>query len=147
MHRGRLQQLFEGLKRRLRWERGTAGDSRHLQELSESIVEYGRMIQAHLGDEAGYGIGYGTVAVVVEVPEMAHRFRETPKTIKEALILLQQIGRAQPIHLRGCWRLQLTTTRFGDSEGFPRATYIPDFDYKETDKNTDKTDESDRGAA
>lgn len=139
MHWGRLQQLFEDLRRRLRWGRGTAGDSRHLQELSESIVEYGRMIQAHLG-YSGYGIGYGAAAVVVEVPEMAHRFRETPKTIKEALILLQQRGRAQPIHLRGCWRLQLTRTRLGYSEGFPLATYISDFD----DKNDD---ESDRGAA
>jgi hypothetical protein len=111
-----------------------------LQELSEFIVEYGRMIEAHLG----YETGYGATDVVVEVPEMAHRFRETPTTIKEALVLLQQMGRAQPIHLRGCWRLQLARTRHGDSEGFPLATYIPDLDPKDAEKNDD---ESDRGAA
>jgi hypothetical protein len=143
MRWGRLRQLFEDLKGRLRWERGTAGDSRHLQELSESIVEYGRMIQSHLG-YGGYGIGDGTAAVVVEVPEMAHRFRETPKTIKRALVLLQVMGLAEPIHLRGCWRLQVARIRLGDAKGFPLATYIPDLDPKDAEKNDD---ESDRGAA
>jgi hypothetical protein len=124
MQRWRLQQVLDHLQRTLRWERGTAGDSRHLQELSESIVEYGRMIQAHLG-YAGYGIGDGTPAVVVEVPEMAHRFREAPKTIKRALVLLQVRGLAEPIHLRGCWRLQLMRTQLGDANGLPVASYIP----------------------
>jgi hypothetical protein len=127
MHWGRLPQLFNYLKRRLRWERRTAGDSRHLQELSESIVEYGRMIQAHTG--------YGGTDVVVEVAEMAHRFRETPKTIKKALAVLGEAGWAQPIHLRGCWRLQLTRTGFGDAERFPSYLY-PHLD-----------DKNDRGAA
>jgi hypothetical protein len=75
------------------------------------------MIQAHTG--------YGGADVVVEVAELAHRFRETPGTIKGALLLLQVMGLAQPIHLRGCWRLQLKRTRPGDTKGFPVASYIP----------------------
>ncbi len=122
MQRWRLQQLLDYLKRRLRWEQRTADNSHHLQELSESIVEYGLMIQAHLG--------FGATTVVVEVAEMAHRFRETPKTINNALALLEEAGWAQPIHLRGCWRLQLTRTRFEKSERFPVAN-----------------DKNDRGAA
>jgi hypothetical protein len=98
----------------LRRERRTAGERSQLQELAEAIVEYGRMMQAHLG--------YSTPDVVVEVPETARRFRETPKTIKEALVLLEETGRAQPIHLSDCWRLQLTSTRLRDSAGSPSAT-------------------------
>ena len=114
MFLGRLQELFDHLKGSLRRERRTAAERSQLQELSEAIVEYGRMIQAHLG--------YGMQDVVVEVPEMARRFRETPKTIKEALVLLEGTGRAQPIHLSDCWRLQLTSTGLRDSEGSPSAT-------------------------
>ena len=114
MFLGRLLELFDHLKRSLRRERRTAGERSQLQELSEAIVEYGRMIQAHLG--------YGMQDVVVEVPEMARRFRETPKTIKAALVLLEGTGRAQPIHLSDCWRLQLTSTGLRDSEGSPSAT-------------------------
>jgi hypothetical protein len=76
--------------------------------------------------------------VVVEVPEMARRFRETPKTIKEALVLLEGTGRAQPIHLSDCWRLQLTSNRLRDSEGSPSATL--------TSRTLDD-DNHDRGAA
>jgi hypothetical protein len=48
--------------------------------------------------------------VIVEVPELATRFRETQRTIKDALALLRDMGRAEPIHLRGCWRLLLAET-------------------------------------
>ena len=130
MFPGRLQELFDHLKRRLRRERKTAGERSQLRELSEAIVEYGRMIQAHLG--------YSTPDVVVEVPEMARRFRETPKTIKEALVLLEGTGRAQPIHLSDCWRLQLTSNHLRDSEDSPSAPL--------TSRTLDD-DSHDRGAA
>ncbi len=116
MFLGRLLELFDHLKSSLRRQQRTAGERSQLQELSEAIVEYARMMQAHLG--------YSTPDVVVEVPEMARRFRETPKTIKEALVLLEETGRAQPIHLSDCWRLQLTTTPLRDSAGSPSATLI-----------------------
>jgi hypothetical protein len=130
MFLGRLQELFDHLRRSLRRERRTAGVRSQLQELSEAIVEYGRMMQAHLG--------YSTPDVVVEVPEMARRFRETAKTIKEALVLLEETGRAQPIHLGDCWRLQLRSTPLKDSEGFPSAT---------PPSRTVDDDNHDRGAA
>ena len=130
MFLGRLQELFDHLKGSLRRERRTAGERSQLQELSEAIVEYGRMIQAHLG--------YSTQDVVVEVPEMARRFRETPKTIKEALVLLEGTGRAQPIHLSDCWRLQLTSNRLRDPEDSPSSTPTP---------RTLDDDSHDRGAA
>jgi len=114
MFLGRLQELFDHLKHSLRRERRTAAEYAQLQELSEAIVEYGRMIREHLGS--------GTPDVVVEVPEMARRFRETPKTIKEALVLLEGTGRAQPVRLSDCWRLQLRGTPLSDSEGSPSAT-------------------------
>jgi hypothetical protein len=130
MFLGRLLELFDHLKSSLRRERRTAGERSQLQELSEAIVEYGRMMQAHLG--------YSTPGVVVEVPEMARRFRETPKTIKEALVLLEETGRAQPIHLSDCWRLQLRSTGLRDSEGSPSATLT---------SRTIDDDNHDRGAA
>jgi hypothetical protein len=129
MFLGRLQELFDHLKHSLRRERRTAAERSQLQELAEAIVEYGRMMQAHLG--------YSTPDVVVEVPEMARRFRETPRTIKEALVLLEGTGRAKPIHLSDCWRLQLRD-RLGDSEDFSSATPTP---------RTLDDDNHDRGAA
>jgi hypothetical protein len=134
MFLGRLLELFDHLKSSLRRERRTAAERSQLQELSEAIVEYGRMMQAHLGS----GMGYSTPDVVVEVPEMARRFRETPKTIKEALVLLEETGRAQPIHLSDCWRLRLTRTGLRDSEDSPSATL--------TSRTLDD-DNHDRGAA
>ncbi len=37
--------------------------------------------------------------VIVEVPELASRFRETQRTIKDALALLRDMARAEPLHL------------------------------------------------
>jgi hypothetical protein len=60
--------------------------------------------------------------VIVEIPELAHRFRETPQTIKDALRLLRDIGRAEPADLDGCWKLQLAGTLPSGREGFHSAT-------------------------
>jgi hypothetical protein len=60
------------------------------------------MIQAHHG--------YSVPDVILEITELANRFRETPQTIKDALRLLRDIGRAEPADLDGCWKLQLAGT-------------------------------------
>ena len=73
-----------------------------LLQLAEAIIEHGRMIQEYMGYTAPYAM--------VEVPELARRFRETPRTIKDALALLRGMGRAEPSHVRGCWRLRLVET-------------------------------------
>ncbi len=68
------------------------------------------MIQAHRESFAPY--------VIVEIPELASRFRETQRTIKDALALLRDMDRAEPLHLRGCWKLLLAETlRRKDDEG------------------------------
>lgn len=60
------------------------------------------MIQAYCGSCAPN--------VIVEIQELATRFRETPQTIKDALLLLTDMGRAEPADLGGCWKLQLAST-------------------------------------
>ena len=88
------------VKRALRKDRRlTADEFNQLLQLSEAIIEYGRMIQA-------YG-RYSVPNVILEITELANRFRETPQTIKDALLLLRDIGCAQPADLDGCWKLQL----------------------------------------
>jgi hypothetical protein len=64
--------------------------------------------------------------VVLEITELANRFRETPQTIKDALLLLKEIGRAEPADLDGCWKLQLAGALLSaPDEGFPPATLHP----------------------
>ena len=60
--------------------------------------------------------------VIVEVPELALRFRETPRTIKDALLLPRGMSRAEPIHLGGCWKLQLAGTLPCGRDGVHSAT-------------------------
>jgi len=60
--------------------------------------------------------------VIVEIPEPARRFRETPQAIEDALLLLRDMGRAEPIHLHGCWKLQLAGTLISGREGPHSAT-------------------------
>jgi hypothetical protein len=38
---------------------------------------------------------------------MAYRFRESPQTINDALMLLKGMGRAQRVHRHGYWKLKL----------------------------------------
>ncbi|SRR5208283_4372988 len=100
MDRDKLRRLIGRLKQALRLERRlTLEESHQLLQLSGAILDYGRMIQEYRGYTAPYAI--------VEVPELAIRFRETPRTIQDALALLGDMGRAEPFHLRGCWKLRL----------------------------------------
>ena len=77
----------------------TADEFNQLLQLSEEIIDYGRMIRAYRG--------YSAPNVTLEITELANRFRESPQTIKDALLLLQDTGDAEPANLDGCWKLRL----------------------------------------
>ena len=76
MHWEQSHRLFNrvtlalGIKRRLTFE-----ECYELLHLSEAIIEYGRMMLAYQGHSAA--------ELLVEIPELARRFRETPRTIKD----------------------------------------------------------------
>jgi hypothetical protein len=78
----------------------TADEFNRLLQLSEEIIDYGRMIRAYRG--------YSVPNVTLEITELANRFRESPETIKDALLLLQDTGDAEPANLDGCWKLRLS---------------------------------------
>ena len=118
MYREHVRRMLSHLKRALRMEhRLTLEEFYQLLQLSEAIVDYGRMLQTY----CGYSVPY----VIVEVPELAHRFRETPRTIKDALLLLSDMGRAESAHLYGCWKLQLASTLLSGRTGSRSATHHP----------------------
>jgi hypothetical protein len=112
----RVRRMIGHLKRTLRMEhRLTAEEFHQILQLSEAIIDYGQMIQTY----CRYTVPY----VIVEVPELARRFRETPRTIKDALRLLSDMGRAEPNRLYGCWRLQLAGSLLSRSEGSSSGTH------------------------
>src|ERR1700680_114471 len=103
MYREHFGRVIVHVKRALRKDRRlTADEFNQLLQLSEAIIEYGRIIQAYRR--------YSVPNVILEITELANRFRETPQTIKDALRLLRDIGRAEPANLDGCWKLQLAGT-------------------------------------
>jgi hypothetical protein len=106
-YRDYLRQLLCHLKWALRIEqRVTIEEFYQILHLAETIIDYGRMIQEYHRRSVPN--------VIVEVSELARRFRETPQTIKNALLLLKDMRRANPAHLDGCWELQLTEDNRGD---------------------------------
>lgn len=115
MNREHLRRVLGHFKRALREDqRLTAEEFNQRLQLSEAIIDYGRMIQVYYG--------YSVPDVILEITELANRFRETPQTIKDALRLLRDIGRAAPADLDGCWKLQLAGTLPSGREGFHSAT-------------------------
>jgi hypothetical protein len=109
MDRDKLGLLLRRLKRTLLTDRRLTREEFYLLlELSEAIIEHGRMIRVHRGSSLPYAI--------VEILELASRFRETQETIKDALELLKEMDRAEPSHLRGCWRLSLADTLRSEGE-------------------------------
>src|ERR1700693_6100176 len=99
------------IKRALRKDRRLTADEFHqLRQLSEAIIDYGRMIQTYRR--------YAGPNVILEITELANRFRETPQTVKDALLLLQDIGCAELSDLEGCWKLQLADALSRLPEGF-----------------------------
>src|SRR5258708_22172878 len=114
MNREHVGRMFGHLQRALRKdERLTREEFNQLLQLSEAIIEYGRMIQVFYR--------YSSPIVILEITELANRFRETPRAIKDALLLLGEIGRAEPADLEGCWKLRLAGAVLSGREGFPPA--------------------------
>jgi hypothetical protein len=111
MYWEQLGRVSDHVKRALRKDRRlTAEEFNQLLQLSEAIIDYGRMIQEHRRRSVPN--------VILEITELANRFRETPQTIKDALLLLRDIGCAQPAGLDGCWKLQLGRCSSQRPQGF-----------------------------
>lgn len=103
MFRGSVRPLLGHLKRALRMERRlTVEQCYSLLELSEAILDHGRMLQSYYERPLEYAM--------VEIPALAHRLRETPEKVREALLLLKDMGRAEPYGHQGRWRLHLEDT-------------------------------------
>jgi hypothetical protein len=101
--------VIDRLKRALRKDQQlTVAEFNQLLQLAKAILDYGRMIQAYRESSVPY--------VIVEIPELALRFRETPRTIKDALLLLEEKGLADPVELPGCWKLKLAGTLLSGRE-------------------------------
>jgi len=98
--RGKWHRLLSRVRRTLRLERRlTLEESHQLLHLAEAILDHGRMLQSHYDFRMEH--------VMIEVPELAFRFREKEDTITEALRLLREMGRAERFDRRGRWRLYL----------------------------------------
>jgi hypothetical protein len=91
MYRERLRRVLGYFKRALRRDQrlGDAEFDQRLQ-LSEAIIDYGGMTQADHG--------CSVPDVILEITELASRFRETTQTIKDALRLYgTSVVLSQPI--------------------------------------------------
>jgi hypothetical protein len=110
MYRRNFRRVIGHLKRAMRkTQQLTVEQFNQRLQLAEAIVDYGRMIQVFYHCPVP--------VVIVEIPEVACRFRESPQTIKDALRLLRDMGRAEPADLDGCWKLQLAPTLPSGREG------------------------------
>ena len=84
MYRKQFGRVIVHVKRALRKDRRlTVEEFNQLLQLSEAIIDYGRMIKEHRR--------YSVPNVILEITELANRFRETPQTIKDAHLLLRDI--------------------------------------------------------
>jgi len=119
MYREHVRRMVGHLKRALRMEhRLTVEEFYQLLQLPEAIADYGanapdvlRVLRA-IRDRRDPRIG-------TPLP------RETPRTIKDALLLLSDMGRAESAHLYGCWKLQLASTLLSGRTGSRSATHHP----------------------
>jgi hypothetical protein len=99
MYREYLQRLLDHLKPALRIDRRLTHEE--LLQLAGAIIDYGRMIRAYEEWSAP-----PPPYTIVQIPELVRRFEETPKTLKDALLLLKGMGRAAPVSSR-IWKLKL----------------------------------------
>ena len=100
------QRLLGLFKRALRMERRL--NISELAPLADAISDYGRMIQAR---EKWNGLP--PQFVIVEVAELAYRFRENEQAIQDALVLLKTEGRAETLRQHGYWKLKLADALSG----------------------------------
>jgi hypothetical protein len=125
MYREHFGRVIVHVKRALRKDqRLTADEFNQLLQLSEAIIDYGRMIQVYRR--------HSVPNVILEITELANRFRETPQTIKDALLLLREIGRAEPVALDGCWKLKLA----GTTSQRPQGVSLGDAPLRSLDDDT-----------
>ena len=125
MYREHFGRVIVHVKRALRKDqRLTADEFNQLLQLSEAIIDYGRMIQVYRR--------HSVPNVILEITELANRFRETPQTIKDALLLLREIGRAEPVDLDGCWKLKLA----GTTSQRPQGVSLGDAPLRSLDDDT-----------
>lgn len=106
MYRHHWQRLVGLFKRALRMDRRL--NIGEFTLLADAISDYGRMIQAH-----EQWTGRPPQYVIVEVTELAYRFRETEQVIKDALLLLKTARRAEPVPRCGYWKLKVAGTPSG----------------------------------
>ena len=112
--------------RLLRAERPLTRDQFHqLIQLSEIVVEYGQMIRLHEESVAPY--------VILAVPEIATRFRESAQAIEDALRLLSETGRAHVVDRQGNWKVKVTSTPVGGSQELPVTARSNNLDGDESD--------------
>ncbi len=60
--------------------------------------------------------GHAGAFAVIEISELALRFRETPQGIEDALLLLRGLGRAESVRPSGYWQVQLKGPLLGGRE-------------------------------
>jgi hypothetical protein len=92
-----LAQTDFGIERRL-----TVEECYQLIELSEAIFEYGRMIQAFHGRASPY--------VIVEIPELAVRFRRHHGLLMTRPCCWERWEEPSVFVCGGCWELKLAGT-------------------------------------
>jgi hypothetical protein len=99
MHVGHIREAINDLLASFRAKLGVTERERdhEITLLAEAIIEHGRMTQKL----------YRNRRVVVDVKELAYRFREESQTITKALVLLGHQGRAKPTDLDGLWELRV----------------------------------------
>ena len=103
MFRGQLRQVFGHLKRALRMKQRPTIDE--LLQLAQAIFDYGLAIQASEKWSA-----LPPPYLIVEIPELALRLGKPPQAIKDTLLLLRAMGRAEPLDRREHWKVKLADT-------------------------------------
>ncbi len=104
MLREQVRQVLRRLRRVLRMERRL--NIEELCELAEAISHYAQMIQSREKWSA-----QPPLYVILEISELADRFRHPPRTIKDALLVLNLLGVADPLpRRRQYWKVKPADT-------------------------------------
>jgi hypothetical protein len=89
----RVRQLVHDLLVTLR---GQYRSAEEIEQIARDIVEYGRMIRQEFPEEKA----------IVNTHEMAYRFREKPRDVARALLVLEPRGQAIRTSLKHYWLLK-----------------------------------------
>jgi hypothetical protein len=102
MDHPRSRRLLSYFKRVRRVDPLAVEEYNKLLQIAEAIIEYGRMHQSYYDSPEE--------VLIVEATELERRFRETPQVIEGALLLLSDMGRAEPGERDKRWKLKLGDT-------------------------------------